>query len=142
MDVSEILRRQFVESLKGDLRAVPELGNSLSYQDLLYMELIYLTPGCTASYLADTLGIARSAVTTRLNRLESAGAVVRTRSETDGRVQILTVSGDIESYLREFYGLLDDVEGVLSERYTKDQIALFGEMTDFLTDYYLKNSEK
>ena len=65
----------------------------VSYQDLLYMDIIYFHPETTVSYIADVLNIAGTAVTVRLNRMEKNCWITRTRSEIDLRLFIVSLTG-------------------------------------------------
>ena len=137
MDDIERLRRMELESSLGELRRMGEgpLGN-MGFQDMLYLDIIHYGDGCTASYIADTLGIARSAVTVRLNRLERNGWIKRTKSETDRRQYTLSLTGDaLEAYDSMVSGR-EKALRELREHYSDEEVDRFMEMLEFLTADY------
>ena len=137
MDDIERLRRMELESSLRELRRAGEgpMGN-MGFQDMLYLDIIHYHDGCTASFIADSLGIARSAVTVRLNRLEKRGWVTRSRSDADGRQYILSLTGDA----KEMYdGMVAGMRRSLDElrhRYSDEDVERFLEMLEFLTADY------
>lgn len=137
MDDIERLRRMELESSLNELRRIGKgpLGN-MNFQDMLYLDIIHYNDGCTASYIADSLGIARSAVTVRLNRLERNGWVSRTRSEADGRQYVLSLTGDALEVYDSMVTEMEKAMRALRERYPKGDVDRFMEMLEFLTDRF------
>jgi len=138
MGIQEPMRRFFQSYIVCDLRYFGESEQKLSYTDVLYVCLIAGNPKCTPSWIADTLGIARSAVTVRLKRLEEKGVIVRERSPDDGRVQFLDVSEEHRRDMDEFNSDIDDLDGKLRSRFTEDEIASFVRILDFISDEFEK----
>ena len=134
MGIQEPMRRFFQSYIVCDLRYFGESEQRLSYTDVLYVCLIGGNPKCTPSWIADTLGIARSAVTVRLKRLEEKGVIVRERSPDDGRVQFLNLSEDYRRDMDEMYSDIDDLDAKLRSRFTEDEIASFVRILDFISD--------
>ena len=134
MGIQEPMRRVFQSYIVCDLRYFGESEQKLSYTDVLYVCLIAGNPKCTPSWIADTLGIARSAVTVRLKRLEEKGVIVRERSPDDGRVQFLNLSEDYRRDMDEMYSDIDDLDAKLRSRFTEDEIASFVRILDFISD--------
>ncbi len=76
---------------------------------MVYMNLILFNENCTPTMISEMLGVAKSAVTVRLNRLESEGYIARTVNEKDRRSYVLTLTkkascvyGPIDNLFREF----------------------------------------
>ena len=134
MGIQEPMRRFFQSNILCDLRYSGDMEQKLSYTDVLYVCLIGGNPKCTPSWIADTLGIARSAVTVRLKRLEKKGVIVRERSPDDGRVQFLNLSEDYRRDMDEMYSDIDDLDAKLRSRFTEDEIASFVRILDFISD--------
>jgi len=134
MGIQEPMRRFFQSNILCDLRYSGDMEQKLSYTDVLYVCLIGGNPKCTPSWIADTLGIARSAVTVRLKRLEEKGVIVRERSPDDGRVQFLNLSEDYRRDMDEMYSDIDDLDAKLRSRFTEDEIASFVRILDFISD--------
>lgn len=74
------------------LQRIGELDVTGSEMHLL--EVIGKSAGkrCTVKQIAQTLGITQPSVTSAVNRLVQKGCVVRTRSETDGRVVYISMT--------------------------------------------------
>lgn len=67
-------------------------NGNLTFNDILYLNMIRYIPDCTASKIADAAHVAKSSVTVKINSLCDRGLVVRKRSEDDGRVWYLGLS--------------------------------------------------
>lgn len=101
---------------------VSRLDPALSYRDILYINLILLTPGCTVSKLAEMLRVSLPTVTRRINTMEERGIVVRRKQEGDGRFKTIELSdrlmelfGDQEATVA---GAMDD----LAEAYSAEEV--------------------
>ena len=92
------------------------------YQDLLYMDIIYLHPNTTVSYIADVLNIAGTAVTARLNRMERNGWITRARSEKDRRQYIISLTGDAMRMYQEYEDDWARRMDLLCERYPEVRV--------------------
>lgn len=100
----------------------------LSYNSVLYLNVIDQTKDCTVSKIAEVLGITKSAVTLKINELEKTGAVVKTRSETDRRVYYVRLSPRMEETINIYNEVFKKIEVSLREKYTDSQLNLFGEI--------------
>lgn len=132
MNTEESLRRIFQSCMVDDIRNSVELDPGLSYSDSLYLYLISIIPECTASKISETLGIAKYAVTVRLNRLEDLGYVTRTRSTADGRVQILTASRGYREEVDGMFVGFDEIEKDIRERFGEDDVAVFEKVLGYI----------
>lgn len=84
MDLRQRMERLFVDRTVSELQlANSDTYQSVTYNSLLYLDLIAYTPDCTAGYLAETLHVAPSAITSKVRELERLGLVTRTRSERE-----------------------------------------------------------
>ena len=131
MDLRQRMERLFVDRTVSELQlANSDTYQSVTYNSLLYLDLIAYTPDCTAGYLAETLHVAPSAITSKVRELERLGLVTRTRSERDKRVYYLHINeklrAEYRAYDRILYGALDELEA----RYTPQQVDLLCEMLD------------
>ena len=137
MDLRQRMERLFVDMVVGELRlAHDNTYQSVTYNSLLYLDLIAYTPDCTAGYLAETLRVAPSAITSKVRELERLGLVVRTRSERDKRVYYLHINEKLRAEYRAYdqllYGALDELE----ERYTPRQVELLCGMLDTINRHF------
>lgn len=121
---------------------VSRLDPALSYRDILYINLILLTPGCTVSKLAEMLRVSLPTVTRRINTMEERGIVVRRKQEGDGRFKTIELSdrlmelfGDQEATVA---GAMDD----LAEAYSAEEVERFCEMLDFVVERVERSSRE
>ena len=132
--------------LESSLRELRRAGEgamgSMSFQDMLYLDIIHYHDGCTASFIADSLGIARSAVTVRLNRLERNGWISRSRSESDGRQYILSLSEDAKTLYDSMVAEMERAMAELRKRYSDEEVDRFMEMLEFITMDYAGNGDR
>ena len=118
-------------SLKELKRAQNDMD--VSYQDLLYMDIIYFHPETTVSYIADVLNIAGTAVTVRLNRMEKNGWITRTRSESDRRQYIISLTGEAMKMYREYEDEWSTRMDSLCEKYSESKTDELLDMLEILT---------
>ena len=118
-------------SLKELKRAQNDMD--VSYQDLLYMDIIYFHPETTVSYIADVLNIAGTAVTVRLNRMERNGWITRTRSESDRRQYIISLTGEAMEMYREYEEEWSARMDSFCERYSESKADELLDMLEILT---------
>ncbi len=134
MKIRGPIERLFQAYILSDLRYSNQIDSTLSYTDVLYICMIGGNPRCTASWIADTLGIARSAVTVRLNRLEEKGILVRRKNPDDGRVQFLDISDKYRQDMDEMYSEFGGIEEGLRSRFSEDEVAAFEKIIDYIVD--------
>lgn len=137
MNLKEKMDRFYLDTIINELR----LANNSSYQNitynsLLYMDIIAYKKDCTVSYLAKALHVAKSAVTLKVKELEKLGLVFKEQSREDKRVHFLRVNQEVLDRYKEYdavlYGALDEVE----ERYQPEQIQLLMDMFDIINQHF------
>lgn len=127
MNLRKKVDRFYLDMVINELRLANQhdIYQSVTYNSILYLDIIAYHENCTVSYIADVLHVARSAVTLKVKELERQGLVTKTRSEEDGRVHYLKVNEKLleeyKAYDRVLYGALDEV----AEQYTPEQLAVF-----------------
>ena len=135
--VESMERAERFRKIKLDLslRELKRAQNDLdvSYQDLLYMDIIYFHPETTVSYIADVLNIAGTAVTVRLNRMEKNGWIRRTRSESDRRQYIISLTGEAMRMYREYEDEWSTRMDTLCEKYSESKTDELLDMLETLT---------
>lgn len=94
MDLQETLNRYFYNQTINELRLMNESASDLtiSYNSLLYLDIISCMPQCTVSALASALHVSKSAVTMKIGELAAQGLIVKTQSSEDKRIFHLTLS--------------------------------------------------
>lgn len=79
------------------------------------MRILGRNPGMNQRELADRLGVAQSRVVALIDSLESAGLIIRERSATDRRSQILSVTDAGRTLLGELRTAAESQEAELAE---------------------------
>lgn len=113
-----------------ELRMIKETGSmaELTYHSMLYINVISITPNCTASRLAEMLGLSKPAVTMKLQELERHGYIQRQRSEIDRRVSYIILTEKMQQALQQYDAVFTSLEQRLKEIFTPEELAAFTEM--------------
>lgn len=115
MDLKKMVDRFYLDMVINEL----QLANynhyqQVTYNSLLYLDIIAYKEHCTVSYIADVLHVAKSAVTLKIKELEKLGLVVKKQSEEDKRVYYLYVNEKLleeyKSYDRVLYAALEEIQ--------------------------------
>ncbi len=128
MDLAETLDKFYHDVAIHELRLMNQMKQSaaVSYNSMLYLEIIAGTENCTASRLAKLLHISKPAVTMKLNELIKQGLLVRTPSATDGRVKYISVQPGILKEFKAYDALMCRMAKAVENRYSKEEAELFG----------------
>lgn len=114
------------------------LNPDITYNSLLYLDIISYTPNCTASHLASALNISKPAVTVKLNELIKQGLVVKTQSKEDKRVYYLNINQEFahiyETYDTSMYRAIESVK----KEYTEEEIDTFCRVLNNIGMKYLE----
>ena len=102
--------------------------NGLSYNSILYINVMEQMDECTVSKIADALKITKSAVTLKINELVKQGVVIKKQSEKDKRVYYLELSPHMEQVLGIYDQVFYKIESELKEKYSQEQLDTFGEV--------------
>lgn len=114
----------------------------ISYNSLLYLDLISMTPQCTGSILAELLGISKSAVTLKINELIKQNLVVKERSEVDRRVYYLRTSEENEKYYAMYDRSLDSAIKSIKNKYSEKELDVFCSILTDINKEYLKEKNE
>ncbi len=119
-----------------------EIGNSLSYSDVLQLFIINHKANMTISELAEKLNLSRPATTQKVNELEKKGYIIKTQSTADKRVTYLSLSETLlqSSKNSKAVTLMDAVD----ENFSDEKKQVFVEILDFMTTHLTndKNNEE
>lgn len=111
-------------------------GMNLTYRDMLYLDFIALTRGCTVSMMSEALGVSLPAATRRTNSLEERGLVARTRSSDDARCKTVELTEMGDEIMAESDKAVSEVLRALEERYPPHEVARFCEMMDCMSELF------
>lgn len=111
---------------------------NITYNSLLYLDIITYEGKCTVTRLADALRISKPAVTAKVNEMVKQGLLTREQSSEDKRVFYLTVSREAakeyEIYNRALHNAVTQVQG----NFTQDEINIFCEILQVIKKEYQK----
>lgn len=109
--------------------------NGLSYNSLLYLNVIYQLKDCTISKLAEMLHITKPAVTLKVNELVKQGAVTKTQSEEDRRVYYIRLSSQMDNTFNIYDNIFEKIETRLKTDYTQEQLESFSSILHTISGY-------
>ena len=112
-----------------------EYFNGLSYNSLLYINVIEQTENCTVSRLAEMLHITKSAVTIKINELVRQNIVEKEQSAFDKRVYYLKLSPETGELMKNYDRIFQKAEAELRSKYTEEQLDLFGDILETISGY-------
>ena len=93
MEIADAVNQFHFDMTINELRLMTqsEVLPGITYNSLLYLDIIAYQKNCTVSFLAQAMHVAKSAVTFKVNELLRLGLVEKTQSAEDKRVHYLTV---------------------------------------------------
>ena len=113
-----------------------KINSKITYNSLLYLDLISYNQSCTVSYIANSLNIARSSVTIKINELEKLGLVVKNQSEHDKRVYYLSVSDLVANIFEKDNNSLMNAAKEIETKFSQHEIEVYFEMLDIFLKHF------
>jgi DNA-binding MarR family transcriptional regulator len=112
-------------------------STEITYNSLLYLDIILVTENCTISQIANSLNIAKSSVTLKVQELERMGLVYKVQSKTDKRQFYLKLT-EKSKELGQVYniGISKSIKEI-SKKYSKQDIRNFIEMLEIIRINYI-----
>ncbi len=110
--------------------------SGITYNSLLYMDLIAYGDNPTPSKLAKMLNVSKSAVTSKVSELMKQGLVDRVESETDKRSFTLRPSTSAAKIYKTCDTAFEKAVDELNQIYSSEEIASFCRILDSFTDIY------
>ena len=144
MNLKNAIKKFEVQYTINELRLMNSLisNNKITYNSLLYLDLIKNTENCTVSYLSELLIVAKSSVTLKVKELEKLGLITKKQSEKDKRILYLSVTDSTleiyDSYYGAVYKFIDEIETTYSET----DIQNFCKILGLFTHHYSKEIDK
>lgn len=120
-----------------ELQAMQEQDSyrGLSYNSILYINIIAQRQPCTASELAELLGVSKPAVTLKINDLVKQGAVIRSVNSADRRRTDLRLSESMQKTIELYDRVFAGIEKQLQTCYSTAQLEQFAEILHTLGDF-------
>ena len=137
MDLKEEINKFYYSTALCDLHLMNQqiADQSLSHNTQMYLELIYALEGsCTASRLAEVLGVSKPAVTLKINELIKQGMVVKVSDAKDRRKNLLFVNDDKVAQYRIYRHQDSQAVEKISEQFSAEDIEKFCQILRILTD--------
>lgn len=140
MELKKSIKNYFLQITMNELYLMnhDEDGWDISYNSLLYLDLINLIPNCTGSLLADKLGISKAAVTLKVNDLIKQKLVHRVQSDDDKRVFYLKVNEESEAYYKQYEKALNSAVKQAEEKYSLEEREIFINILEDIKNEYVR----
>jgi len=144
MDPIKAIDQLYYNIILNELRMMNEniLYHNITYNSLLYLDLISYTENCTVSFLAGVLRVAKSSVTLKVNELIKQGFVEKKQSEHDRRVYFLTVQPQILDEFKKLDQATNYAVEQVKKQYEPKEMEHFCKMLDVFSSHYNDYSEK
>lgn len=113
----------------------------VSYNSMLYLDLIAYKEGCTASYLAQALHISKPAVTAKVNELIRQGYLERLQSDEDRRVHYLKVKPQVAQLYKTYDRKTLYAISRMRQEYSEEELELFCKIMDSFSAHYREESD-
>lgn len=111
---------------------------NVTYNSLLYLDIISYKKDCTVSFIAQSMNVATSAVTLKVKELIKNGLVFKKQSTTDKRVHYLFVNEEILNEYKIYDSSLESAINKIKSSYTAEQINTFCDILQTVSSYYSK----
>ena len=108
----------------------------LTYMDMLYLDIILLTPDCTVTDLAEMLNVSMPAVTRRINILEEKGFVTRVRQEGDARRKSVVLSERGKGMMADEDRAISAILERMETSFSAQEVDTFCRMLDGVADLF------
>ena len=137
MDLRSSLCAFYYSSALCDLQLMhrQNANNAISYNTLLYLEIIYSLQGsCTASDLAELLHISKPGVSLKLREMLEQGLITKVPDPKDRRRSLLFVNEEAVPQYRVYKEQDDRAVRLISERFSQEDVEKFCAMLEILTE--------
>lgn len=111
---------------------------NITYNSLLYLDLIAQTPKCTITQLAQTLHISKSAVTLKVNELVKQGLLIKQQSKQDKRVYYLHLEEEIKDIYTQYDKALYKAMQKVNEQFSIEEQEIFSKILKEIEESYIK----
>ena len=144
MDLVKTMDRLYYDMVLAELQMMhdDELAEKITYNSLLYLDLIVYKKNCTVTYLANALHISKSAVTIKVNELVKQGIVEKIQDEDDKRIHYIQAVPHIAEKFRKFDRKANVAAQRMEQEFSQKELEQFCKMLEAYTRYYRGGEEK
>lgn len=137
MDITNVVNEFYYHMALYELQVMngDDYFRGLSYNSLLYINVIEQMEECTVSRIAETLHVTKSAVTMKINELAKQGLVIRRQSSQDKRVYYLELSPDMARVMGIYDEVFMKIEKELKKEYTEEELGQFCRIMQSISSY-------
>lgn len=111
---------------------------NITYNSLLYLNIIAYTKNCTITFLAQSLHISKPAVTLKINELVNQGFVVKEQSDEDKRFFYLKLNEEITDIYKEYDKALYKAIEAVNINYSKQELETFCNIMSDIGKIYIE----
>ncbi|MCD8350336.1 MAG: MarR family transcriptional regulator [Planctomycetaceae bacterium] len=142
MTLLKAVNDYYYATVMNELRRAGRGGimTKMSYNNLLYLDLIEMTPDCTVSKLAEILRVSKSAVTIRVGELLKLGLVTKEKSPEDGRVHYLRLNSEAVEDYRAYDNWLAGAMAAVEKSFTPGEVETFCTVLDAIRRAFIEGS--
>lgn len=141
--LKESLDRYYYKMTISELKRLSgkDAFSGISYNSLLYMDLITYGDSPTPSKLAEMLNVSKPAVTSKVNELIKLGLVEKAENAADKRSFTLRPTPEAAEIYRSVDEAFEKAVIKLRQLYSPEEIASFCRILDSFTDIYTGEME-
>jgi len=111
---------------------------NITYNSLLYLDIISYTNNCTITFLAQSLHISKSAVTIKINEMVKQGLIIKEQSEDDKRVFYLKLNDNIAAIYQKYDKALYKAIETVDKTYSRQELEIFCQIMSDIEKTYTK----
>lgn len=108
----------------------------ITYNSLLYLDIIAYKENCTVSFIAGAMNVSKSAVTIKVNELIRHDLVIKTQSTEDKRINYLTIKQEVIDEYKIYDSILYKAIKMVESKYSDREINTFCEILQFISKCY------
>ena len=110
--------------------------DKITHNSLLYLDLISYMEDCTVSKIAETLKVAKSAVTLKVKELEKAGLLKKEQSKKDKRIYYLKTTNESDKVYELYEKAFTAATYEIKDNYKREDIEQFCQMLKVFSKHF------
>ncbi len=144
MKLKNSINQFYFDMIINELRLMnnKNLYPNVTYNTLLYLDIIAYKENCTISFIAEAMNVAKSAVTLKINELTNQGLVIKKQSTEDKRINYLSVNQEVIDEYKIYDNALHGAIQAIKNKYSEEEINIFCNMLQVISSYYREESDK